>query len=218
LLLVCNRCIQNERNRNPWLGWSANRTKKFLDDLRAIAPKVNPNTAIYVIDKEAPTLKDDMSQGGLLRLFYRDETLHVLFSSRDDVIPFSHVNSVMVLRYTGGHLRNATDVYLSDPLQFLKFTERFVAESSPFILSASEVVAGKGSFSIRILKLPSARVRIYFSIDDGIIESFVSPLDPEGRIEFEVPSSVRKGHYQFIAFKIEDSRDLYKADARIWIH
>jgi hypothetical protein len=215
LLFVCNIGIQNERTKSPLLGWTSSRTKSCLDDLKMLIPNLDPNTTLFIIDDEQTVMKDDLFGGCLFRLLYNDQTLRVLFSSNEDFIPPDSRKSLFFLRYTHGHLQKESTAFLSDPRQFLQYYGKYSERSYPLQLSASEIVAGKGSYSIRIPDLPSAKVRTYYTLNGGPIDGFVAQLDARGEVKYDVSLGVRKGCYRFWAFKVDGSPRLYKADATI---
>src|SRR5262249_46788180 len=113
-----------------------------------------------------------------------------------------------------GHLAEITSRYRLDPASIMKFAD------SPHQLeiSPSEVTAGKDKYSLHISGLRNTAVRIGYRVNEGQLETFVTMLDDEGEVTFDVSSDIRRGTYKFVAFNISGTPEWIRADRILTIH
>jgi D-glycero-D-manno-heptose 1,7-bisphosphate phosphatase len=69
------------------------------------------------------------------------------------------------------------------------------------VLDPPEVVAGRGSYTLKIAALANQGVTIRYSLNGGATEEMGMSLDANGAIHFDVAAHTRKGVYRMLAFK-----------------
>jgi hypothetical protein len=83
------------------------------------------------------------------------------------------------------------------------------------VLSATEVRAGEDSYILQIKDRPNATVAIQYSLDNEEPQVFMSTLDSDGAVRFEVGAETRKGTYRILAFRDIDSSLWFAAKASV---
>jgi hypothetical protein len=211
-LFVVSTPAEAEIRDNPLLGRSASLAGNTLNDLMQLYPKMAENVTIYFVDAEQP-LAWHHDLGGLIRMAYDSDRLFALYESHGDVV-LPDSGNVMVFDVRDGHLADITSRYRLDPASFIKFTE------SPHQLEISpdEVTAGRDKYMLRITGLRNTAARIGYKVNDGPFETFVTMLDDEGKVTFDVSSDIRRGTYKFLAFNISGTAEWIRAERTLTIH
>ncbi len=217
LFLACEISIRNERKNSAWLGQSSDYALGAINELRTQFPNIRPNTTIYIINDEVPDLDWHYAGKGLISLFYKEETLRVLYSKENGFILLDSREPLLIFRYTRNHLQNETRAFQSNPLPYRKYIQIIEERSYSLRLDPSEVVAGNASATLSVPGLQRARIRIFYSINNGPREELTVQLDTKGQSQFRVTPESRKGRYQISGFSVEGNSKLYKADAAISI-
>jgi hypothetical protein len=94
-------------------------------------------------------------------------------------------------------------------------TPQLVAMPEPpkLVLDPLEVVAGSGSYTLKIAALANEGVRVRYSLNGGATEEMGMSLDANGSIHLEVAAHTRKGVYRMLAFKRPQDELWVESDA-----
>jgi hypothetical protein len=94
-------------------------------------------------------------------------------------------------------------------------TPQLVAMPEPpkLVLDPLVVVAGSGSYTLKIAALANEGVRVRYSLNGGATEEMGMALDANGAIHLEVAAHTRKGVYRMLAFKRPQDELWVESDA-----
>jgi hypothetical protein len=215
LLWVCSASIRADVRDHRWLGGSANVAVNSLNDLKRQHPELPQETTLYFDDNEEP-LAWDQSFGGLIKMAYHRDDLGTLYASSGESLPTDPAvrSNAIVLRYHGGRLSDETTTFRKDASPYVPYKD---PDRFALTLSRNEVVAGRDSFSVQITRAPDGVAKIAYTLNDGPIETFETRLDHDGRSNFEVGASTRKGLYRFIGFNIQPGADWIRCSATVLV-
>jgi hypothetical protein len=215
VLYVCGVSVRHEIQENPILGVSARWALNSINELKQLYPALRPDAIIYIDDSGDPDLSANLSDA-LIRMAYNVEKVSVLYSSLGDALATDSATAdkLIVLRLENGHLVDNTAAFRSNPQRFAHYND-----SDVYVLtvSASEVTAGRDSYSIRITAVRNVPVRIRYTLNDGTVEEFSAQLDDKGEARFEVSPDTRKGVYRFVGFNIEGQTEWIRSRAAITV-
>jgi hypothetical protein len=194
--------IRADIRNNRLLGGSAKLALNTLNDLKRLYPSLPAGSSLFIDDNREP-IAWDQSWGGLIRMAYDSKDIRVRYASEGERLNVRSEENTIVLRAENGRIFDDTAEYRRDPERFTAYHE---SDVYAFELSTSEVIAGKGSYSIVIRGAPGAVVHFSYKLNDGPPDEFPARLDGEGRITFDVSADTPKGVYSFLGFYVEGDR------------
>jgi hypothetical protein len=83
------------------------------------------------------------------------------------------------------------------------------------VLDKTEVVAGRGDYTLKIAEMPNENVMVRYSVNGAEPAEMKASLDSTGSVHFDVLAETPKGVYRMLAFKRE--QDLFWFDADVVI-
>lgn len=197
MLYVTSHSIAADIRDNRLLGRSAQIAFTSLTDMKRLHPTLPPKATIYFNDIDLP-LHWEHSWGGLLGMAYRNDEITALYASLDDLVPEKTSDDLLLLRVRDNRLIDETSEYRANPNRFIRYIDSGVYK---LVLTAKEVTAG-GTYALNIHGAKEGPVRITYTVNNGLVESFTAVLDVEGKATFNVSPQTRKGIYQFLGFNI----------------
>jgi hypothetical protein len=144
---------------------------------------------------------------------YSSEDVSAIYESTDEPLEFD-IPNVLVFDVRNRHLNDQTRAYRADPTQFVKYE----STGLDLQLSASDVVAGRGQYTVSIPPLSNAKIRIAYSIDNGPIEIFPAQLDQEGKVSFNVGKGTKLGQYRFWGFSVSGTKEWVRTKRTLTVH
>jgi hypothetical protein len=198
--------IRTDIRDNSLLGGSSTLAWNTLNDLRSFHPQLPRDSKLYFADAVQP-LSWPHHYGALIKMAYGMDALSILYESNGDRLSPMTTN-VLVFGVRDTHLTNETAAYHSNPEPYLKLKQSDLKLG----LSATEVIAGRGQYTLRIPSLNNVDVQIAYSVDNDPLEIFSARLDQEGKVSFDVGKGTRAGVYRFWGFTIAGTNEWIRSE------
>jgi len=204
VLYSTNPTIQGNIRHNTLLGASSTLASNSLSDLKARYPALPEGVTLYFADSSSP-LGWHHDFGGLVRMAYGTDDIAVVYASNGDLL---HPETpALVFEVQNGRLVDDTGRF--NPDRFMKFSKSDLVLN----LSTDDVQVGD-KYSLSIVGLHQAVLRIAYTIGEGPLRFFDTRLNEEGKATFTVEERTQKGDYTFWAFKLQDSQEWINAEHR----
>jgi hypothetical protein len=211
IVFVSSHSVSADIRKNRLLGGSAELAFNSVTDLKRLYPTAPSGTRFFFDDASEP-LNWDHGRGGLIKMAYGTDDISVLYASEGDALDFDAIDKSIVLDVVDKHLVDKTGEYRRNPASFIAYMEPGIYELD---LSATEVVAGRDKYSVKVSGARDVVVRFTYRLNDRPPEGFSARLDADGRASFDVSAETLKGTYHFIAFHIAGQREWVRLDKTI---
>jgi len=210
LLLINTRSVWNEQENNELLGRSARIARETVDTVRALG-RVSGEQVIYFLNARAEDLPWQHGLGALFPLSFSRSNMHVMYLS--DGIPRAvsglDRERLRVLDYRHEVLTDVTDVALKAPDPGAFFDVRNL---DPSFVAPNDIVAGAGSYSLRLPMFSNRSIEILYSLNGNPGQTFETALNASGEVRFGTGPTTPRGIYRFLGARSGLSSWLYLDD------
>src|SRR5262245_842336 len=200
---------QAELYTNTALGYAARIAEKSARDLKQSHPTLPKGAVVYIINSDQPDLWRFFGINGLIRLLYADDTIDVRYSSHGHTFEDAASGKLIVMRYVDeGLVPEESNRFIP-----AKSEDDFAYETSDHFtldIFPTQVVAGKGSYTLRISAAPNRDVELQYRFNEGPLAFLTVHLNSNGETRFFVSEETKRGTYRFVAMRIVPSQTWIK--------
>jgi Dolichyl-phosphate-mannose-protein mannosyltransferase len=206
---------QAELYTNTALGYAGRIAGNSARDLKRWHPNVPQGATLYIINPDRPDLWRFYGINGLIRLLYADDSIDVRYSSLGHT--FSTDNSkLVIMRYVDEGLvpeepKQLVPVQSENDFKY-ETLNRFTLDISP-----TQVVAGKGSYRLRISDVENSDVELQYRFNEGPLAFLTVHLNAKGETRFFVSEETKRGTYRFVAMRILPNQTWTKVTAAVTV-
>jgi hypothetical protein len=202
---------QEQLYNNESLGLASRIAGNSFGNLKRFHPTVPAGALVYIINPDQPRLTRYFGINALVKLAYDDDSIDVRYSSLGHTVSTDErrSGSLVVMRYVNESLVPADpseipEAQLDENIQYVT-SDQWKLDVFP-----TEVVAGKGAYTIRIGGAANTDADLQYRFNDGPLVLATVHLNPNGETRFFVSTETKRGTYRFVGLKLPASPEWFK--------